>query len=68
MEKLLDRLNLDSGEYGIGKQKNIYIYLRPIREPKLDDVPITLKNLLKLFPDIEHWNTICKCPICNENN
>ena len=45
--------------------------MRPIRNPKLDNIPITRENLFALFTpeEIEEWDIkirdlICTCEIC----
>lgn len=46
-----------------------WIYLRPFRYPRLDDVPITNESILEGYDEHEReeykfWVPICDCEIC----
>ena len=48
-----------------------WIYLRPIRRPDLDDVPLTEENILKHLKGqtyegepYTNWTPICTCEVC----
>ena len=44
-----------------------WINLRPVRCPKLDNIPITEDKICKLHPEYAEWNPICRCKICSQN-
>ena len=50
-----------------------YTWLRPIRVPELDNIPITEENIIKYLRDeevlyegesIDEWIPECKCSLC----
>ncbi len=59
-------------EWGPEMDWESWIYLRPIRCPRLDDIPITSESILledHWFEGekMDHWYPICKCGICKGN-
>ena len=51
-----------------GLEIDEWIYMRAIRSPRLDDIPITSRSILDGYDidekEYEYWYPICKCELC----